>query len=284
MSTDKAREVPGTGGIGERTPPSSLASPAVTFDLWHTLCYLDEAAEERYVHQQVELAVAALLEEPGGERRSASGSAEQMREAFVRERRRANAAAEEGRVVPLETQLIVAASSIGRRADIGAYLRSLSDEIGRTAFRSAPGAHEVLRSLKADGYRLGIISNTVGEKGAFLRPMLERLGLAPMLDVFLFSDETPWTKPDPSIFQDALQRLGSSPGHAVHVGDAWSDLEGARRAGMRAAVLFTGLQDYSPSYREIVRPGGASPMAAEHQVARLSELPPLLRKLLPLDG
>ncbi len=284
MSTDKAKDALGTVDGSERSPPSSRATPAVTFDLWHTLCYLDEPTEERYVHQQVELAVAALLEEPGGERGSNSGSGEQMREAFIRERRRANAAAEEGRVVSLETQLTLAASSIGRRADVGAYLRSLSAELGRTSFRYAPGAHEVLRSLKDAGYRIGIISNTVGEKGAFLRPVLERIGLAPMLDILIFSDETSWTKPHPSIFQDALQRLGSSPAHAVHVGDAWADIEGARRAGLRAAVLFTGLQDYSPSYRDIVRPGGARPMAAEHQIAQLSELPPLLRTLLPLGG
>jgi HAD superfamily hydrolase (TIGR01509 family) len=40
-------------------------------------------------------------------------------------------------------------------------------------------------------------------------------------------------KPDPRLFQLALQQINTSPDRAVHVGDSPDDEEGARRAGMR---------------------------------------------------
>ncbi len=49
----------------------------------------------------------------------------------------------------------------------------------------------------------------------------------------MFSDEAGVPKPNPRVFQAALEPLGVTPGDAVHVGDLRrSDIAGARGVGM----------------------------------------------------
>jgi 4-nitrophenyl phosphatase len=49
-------------------------------------------------------------------------------------------------------------------------------------------------------------------------------------------------KPSPPMFAHALARLGTAPGRTLMLGDRLdTDIEGARRAGLRAALLLTGV-------------------------------------------
>jgi putative hydrolase of the HAD superfamily len=49
------------------------------------------------------------------------------------------------------------------------------------------------------------------------------------------SEEAGVSKPDPRIFEMALERANARAGEAVMVGDSWAnDVEGARAAGIRA--------------------------------------------------
>ncbi len=257
---------------------------AVTFDLWYTLVRLDAPAQDRYLARQIELAVEALslaAREPGA-RTDPPGKGD-VRRAVEEQRRAAGAAAEEGRTVHVAEQLERAGRALGLRPSSRDYLLALDQEVRSLPFRTATGAEAVLGQLHEEGYRLGVVSNTVGERGAALRSVLEALRLSPFLDATIFSDELPWTKPEPRIFQRALERLAVGPDRALHVGDGWSDLEGARRAGLRGAVLFTGLRDYAPGYRSLLPTGDQGPLRADHQVEHLSELPALVHELLPLN-
>jgi FMN phosphatase YigB (HAD superfamily) len=65
------------------------------------------------------------------------------------------------------------------------------------------------------------------------------------------------------------------------VGDGWSDIEGARRAGLRAGVLFTGLSNYGSSYRKLFLGPSKGPPEARYRVERLDEVPELADRLLP---
>ena len=94
------------------------------------------------------------------------------------------------------------------------------------------GVVEALRSLRARGLALGVVSNW--DFG--LHEHLERVGLAPYLDAVVTSAEAGARKPDPKPFLLALDRLGVRAGRAVHVGDhAPHDDAGATAAGMRFA-------------------------------------------------
>jgi len=255
---------------------------AVTLDLWHTLIYLPPEDEERYMAHQLELGTEVLRSAPPLPGAPRVPDADIAR-AFERAYTDAVAQSAEGRTVTPAEQLLRAAAEVGRDADAADYLRGLHDEIRRTRFLRAPGALELLESLRALGYRLGVISNTVGEPGAFLRPIIASMELDRFVETFVFSDELPWTKPAPEIFRVALSRLSEEPSSAVHVGDGWSDLEGARRAGYRGAILFTGLHQYGESYRRLFLPEVPGVPPADYRTDRLSDVAPLVGKILPVD-
>ena len=85
---------------------------------------------------------------------------------------------------------------------------------------------EVLR----ERYRLGIVSNFYGN----LEAVCHSTGLAPLFAVMVDSHSVGAEKPDPAIFNAALEILHAMPETTVFVGDSLRrDREGARRTGMR---------------------------------------------------
>jgi putative hydrolase of the HAD superfamily len=90
----------------------------------------------------------------------------------------------------------------------------------------------VLEELRRRGLKLGLVSN--GERD------LDEFVLHHALDVEVAIGSRAFgrTKPHPSIFAAALERLGVEPGDAAMVGDSYADdIEGARALGMRAFLL-----------------------------------------------
>jgi HAD superfamily hydrolase (TIGR01509 family) len=253
---------------------------AVTFDLWHTLVYLRPPEEEAYMRRQVEIAVDALEAsplEPGAPSRDPAS----LRRAFEREYAGAVAASERGRSVTPAEQFRRAAKATGRRPRVRAYLDELERTVHGVRFRVAPGARSVLRTLRGEGYRLGVISNTVGEPGRFLRPMLRRFGFDALVESYTFSDEHPWTKPAPQIFRAALRTLDARPHRAVHVGDGWSDLAGAERAGLAGVVVFTGLQQYGAQYQKLFLASAPRAFPRGRSARTLPGTLPIIRRLVP---
>jgi 2-haloalkanoic acid dehalogenase type II len=101
-------------------------------------------------------------------------------------------------------------------------------------FDPYPDAAPALRDLRDRGLRLVVLSNW----DCSLREVLERTELATLLDGVVTSAETGMRKPDPALFEVALQVAGAAPGEAVHVGDSpGNDVGGARAAGIRAVLL-----------------------------------------------
>lgn len=97
-----------------------------------------------------------------------------------------------------------------------------------------PGAREVLGELKANGYLVGVVSNSDGR----LETLLHEAGLAESLSIIADSGFVGFEKPDPRIFHWALERTAVAPEEAVYVGDFYSiDVVGARRAGLDAILL-----------------------------------------------
>ncbi|MDE1820825.1 MAG: HAD-IA family hydrolase [Euryarchaeota archaeon] len=97
-----------------------------------------------------------------------------------------------------------------------------------------PESVRVLEALRSAGYRLGVISNFTDH----LLPLLEFHGLRPFFGSVTYSQEVGVEKPDEQIFRRALERSGSPPEEAVHVGDSWeADVEGARRSGLSPVWL-----------------------------------------------
>jgi HAD superfamily hydrolase (TIGR01662 family) len=98
-----------------------------------------------------------------------------------------------------------------------------------------PDVEPALAALRARGLRLVVVSNANGR----LRHLFDRLALTRWFDHLLDSHEWGVEKPDPRLFQLALEQAQADPGRTVHVGDLYHvDVMGARRAGLRDAVLF----------------------------------------------
>jgi putative hydrolase of the HAD superfamily len=105
---------------------------------------------------------------------------------------------------------------------------------GADAWEVYPDVVPALAELRARNVKLAVVSNW-DER---LPRLLASLGLAEFFDTLVYSQEAGVEKPNPAIFELALERLGVAPAGAVHVGDsAREDVEGAEAAGMRALRL-----------------------------------------------
>jgi putative hydrolase of the HAD superfamily len=102
------------------------------------------------------------------------------------------------------------------------------------AWELYPDALSALSGLRARGLTLGLITNY--DTRVF--PVLQALGLSPLLDTVTIPAHVGSAKPDPAIFRHALSGLGLLPGDALHVGDEVDDdYRGAEAAGLHAVLL-----------------------------------------------
>jgi HAD superfamily hydrolase (TIGR01549 family) len=98
-----------------------------------------------------------------------------------------------------------------------------------------PDVVPALAAFRQRGLRLVVVSNANGR----LRHLFERLALARWFDALLDSHEWGVEKPDPRLFELALEASGASAATTVHVGDLYYvDVAGARQAGLAHAVLY----------------------------------------------
>jgi putative hydrolase of the HAD superfamily len=90
----------------------------------------------------------------------------------------------------------------------------------------------VLADLRTRGLKLGLVSNT----GRNLDEFVRHHGLD--VDAAVSSGAHGKTKPHPTIFQAALDRLGVAAAEAAMIGDSVEDdVEGAKAVGMRSLLL-----------------------------------------------
>lgn len=99
---------------------------------------------------------------------------------------------------------------------------------------------DVLQAIAAQGLRIGLISNS----HRCLASFQSHFELQGLVSAAVSSSQHGYLKPHPSIFQACLHLLGVPASEAVMVGDSvGQDIEGARRAGMRAVLVRRGAED-----------------------------------------
>jgi putative hydrolase of the HAD superfamily len=101
-------------------------------------------------------------------------------------------------------------------------------------FRVFPEVPAVLARLRDAGLRLVVASNW----DVSLSEVLDRLGLAELVDGVVSSAAVGAAKPDPRLLEAALGLAGVAPTQAVHVGDSLEEDVGAAQAAGVAAVLL----------------------------------------------
>ena len=88
---------------------------------------------------------------------------------------------------------------------------------------------ELMRSLRP-AIKVGLISNAWSE----LRAWIEEQNFADAFDNMVISAEVGFAKPDPRIYQAALQNLQVLPAESVFLDDMTRNVEAARKIGMHA--------------------------------------------------
>ena len=105
------------------------------------------------------------------------------------------------------------------------------------------GAAALLQAVKRRA-RIGIVSNNLLEEQ---QDKLRHCALDGYIDELVVSEEAGVSKPEPRIFQIALERLGCRPEQVVMIGDSWAaDVVGAKAAGIRA-IWFNPLGHERPA-------------------------------------
>jgi putative hydrolase of the HAD superfamily len=119
-------------------------------------------------------------------------------------------------------------------ADADTRTRVLLAALHFDAFADARG---LLARARAAGARGVAVSNW----DVSLAEVLQRTGLAPLLDGVVVSAEVGAAKPSPVIFARALEVAGARAEDCLHVGDSLAeDVAGARAAGIEAVLLDRG--------------------------------------------
>jgi putative hydrolase of the HAD superfamily len=98
-----------------------------------------------------------------------------------------------------------------------------------------PEAPAALEALRAQGFRLAIISNVISRR--LVPCKLAEYGIAHYFDPVVTSSSLGWRKPNEHIFDEAARLMQLPPETCAYVGDTISrDVIGARRAGYGLAI------------------------------------------------
>jgi putative hydrolase of the HAD superfamily len=122
--------------------------------------------------------------------------------------------------------------------------QALIDDDANVAFFE--GVPETLCTLKEQGYLLSIVTDTANSISAKLS-WFERGGFGHVWDAITSSMDVGTRKPDPRIYEAALQQLGLTADQAVFVGHRASELTGAKAIGLQT-IAFNYDEDATADY------------------------------------
>jgi putative hydrolase of the HAD superfamily len=112
-----------------------------------------------------------------------------------------------------------------------------------------PGALETLNALREQGFTLGLVTNGPVR---LQQGKIDQVGIAPLFEVIVISGQVGVHKPDPRVFQRALDQLACAGGEAWYVGDhPRNDVLGAAGVGI-TPIWLSGVHPWPEG---IERPG-----------------------------
>ncbi|MGG3562983.1 HAD-IA family hydrolase [Neobacillus rhizosphaerae] len=127
---------------------------------------------------------------------------------------------------------------------------------------SFPNAIEMLEELKGRSISLGLITNGLG---TFQMNNIMALGIDTYFQTILVSEWEGIKKPNPEIFNRALNSLGVQPNESIYIGDhPDNDIRAARSIGMLSVWKIDAQWDHVDS---------------DFTIQGLEEIPPIIRTL-----
>lgn len=130
-----------------------------------------------------------------------------------------------------------------------------------------PGAVELLRTLRAEGYRLALVT---GKEPYTAEPTLRVFGMEGLFDDLAYGVPTHNCKAEQ--LAELRQRSGGDAQTLIYVGDAPSDIELAHRAGIRIINAAWAATAESMA-------AACTALKPDYRLADFSELSPLIHSL-----
>lgn len=118
-----------------------------------------------------------------------------------------------------------------QRADLREKILAYTHEVF-----AYPGAREAIAGLKARGFLLGIVTDTIYPV-EWKMSWLEKVGIAEFIDVVACSTVLGSHKPEPEMYLNALRQAHLTPNDSAFVGHDAGELAGAKRAGLATVAV-----------------------------------------------
>jgi pyrophosphatase PpaX len=151
----------------------------------------------------------------------------------------------------------------GRSVEMREVYRAYQKATHDTDVTLVSGTHEMLKRLRAAGYRLGVVTSkgvTVATEG------LNLFNLTSYFDTLVTYEDTDRHKPHPDPLLVASERMDIEPAQMLYVGDAVFDVQAGKAAGMRTVGVTWG----AGKKEELIEAG------ADWVIESMEELPELL--------
>jgi 2-haloalkanoic acid dehalogenase type II len=125
---------------------------------------------------------------------------------------------------------------VGIESDTEHLARRISDAWwNHSGLQLYPDVMPTLASLRTKKILIGIVTNALRND---YEQILQRLKIEQYFDVVVGTDDCRAAKPNPKIFQYALEKLKLKPSETIFVGDDLRrDYEGSKKAGMKPLLI-----------------------------------------------
>ena len=111
-----------------------------------------------------------------------------------------------------------------------------------------PGAVELLTYLRKNSFRTGL-ATTKGNAGT--QELLKKAGLLDYFDVAIGLTDEFRPKPDPSMLNYIIDKLGVGRSRTMYVGDTPIDMAAARNAKVKSVAVMTGIDIGATTLQEL---------------------------------
>ncbi len=125
-----------------------------------------------------------------------------------------------------------------------AEFRKLNNELHHTHVKLMPNAKELLKSLKEEGYSIGIVSSKKSDGVKFGIDLFE---ISQYIDVMLGYDNVEKMKPDPEGIKKACHLLNRGFDDCIYIGDSDTDIQAAHAAG-----VFSIGYEFNPARKDVL--------------------------------
>jgi HAD superfamily hydrolase (TIGR01549 family) len=128
-----------------------------------------------------------------------------------------------------------------------------------------PNARNVLEKLIKSGYKLGLITNS---ELFIVNGILQKHNLIDFFDVKVISGVVKAYKPNPILFEIAIELGKCTPGEGIYIGDSEIDIKGAKKVGLITVIIC---RNEIPEQTIGLKPN--------YRINSLLELPDLISKI-----